>query len=49
MKPAQEEVVETGHWVRREYRPRGLERSFSLNKKIEICKKELKLMSKRTK
>ncbi len=36
VKPAEEEVVETGHWVRREYRPRGLERSFSLNEKIDL-------------
>ena len=33
---SKEEEVELGQWIRREYRPRGLERSFSLNEKIDL-------------
>ena len=33
---SKEEEVELGHWLRREYRPRGQERSFSLNEKIDL-------------
>ena len=33
---AQEGEVELGQWIRREYRPRGTERSFLLNEKIDL-------------
>lgn len=33
---SKEEEIELGQWIRREYRPRGMERSFSLNEKIDL-------------
>ena len=33
---SKEEEVELGQWIRQEYRPRGTERSFMLNEKIDL-------------
>lgn len=33
---SKEEEIELGNWIRQEYRPRGMERSFLLNEKIDL-------------
>ncbi|MCB9300254.1 MAG: Hsp20/alpha crystallin family protein [Lewinellaceae bacterium] len=34
-KAQEEDIVNSGQWIRREYQPGGFERSFSLNEKID--------------